>query len=136
MKYLSYFNESSQTAKDYKFRRDILPNEIDDILISLKDELINYNITFPTNDFKKVEIDLESKSGNIFKENIRTILHHLIKYLDSENFKPSYYWTESESFDITSSESFDITSTDFDFDNFFELIPDNFYQMYIAFIYD
>ena len=59
MKYLRRFNESSQSAKDYKFRRDVLPDEIEDILLPLRDELILYKITFPTSDLKKIEIDIQ-----------------------------------------------------------------------------
>ena len=41
MKYLRKFNEASISGNNYKFRRDILPSEIDDILLPLKDEFIN-----------------------------------------------------------------------------------------------
>jgi hypothetical protein len=33
MKYLKKYNEASKGANDYKFRRDILPSEIEDIFI-------------------------------------------------------------------------------------------------------
>ena len=131
MKYLRRFNEASINANDYKFRRDVLPSEIDDILLPLKDELIHYKVTFPTfptNDKKKIEIDLEIQDHykSIDKMVIKGILEHLITYLSSENFELSYYWTENESSSITTPE--------FNFREFFELIPDYFNQMYLTFV--
>jgi len=126
MKYLRKFNEASISGNNYKFRRDILPSEIDDILLPLKDEFINYKVTFPTNDRKKIEIDFEDHYKIIDKNVIKGILEHLITYLSSENFELSYYWTENESSDITTPE--------FNFEEFFELIPDYFSQMYLSFV--
>jgi hypothetical protein len=131
MKYLRRFNEASINANDYKFRRDVLPSEIDDILLPLKDELIHYKVTFPTfptNDKKKIEIDFEIQDHYkiIDKMVIKGILEHLITYLSSENFELSYYWTENESSSITTPE--------FNFREFFELIPDYFNQMYLTFV--
>jgi hypothetical protein len=131
MKYLRRFNEASANANDYKFRRDVLPSEIDDILLPLKDELIHYKVTFPTfptNDKKKIEIDFEIQDHYkiIDKMVIKGILEHLITYLSSENFELSYYWTENESSSITTPE--------FNFREFFELIPDYFNQMYLTFV--
>lgn len=126
MKYLRNFNESSQSAKDYKFRRDILPDEIEDILLSLKDELLMYKVTFPTSDRKKIEIDIESNK-TIHRDTIKDVLSHLCNYLYSENFELSYYWTESESGDITTPE--------FKFEEFFEVLPDYFTKMYLSFLY-
>ncbi len=128
MKYLKKYNEASKGANDYKFRRDILPSEIEDILLPLKDEFIHYKVTFPTSDMKKVEIDLEIQDHykTIDKNVIRGIIEHLITYLISENFELSYYWTENESSDITTPE--------FNFEEFFKLIPDYFNQMYLSFI--
>ena len=129
MKYLRKFNEASRNANDYKFRRDILPSEIEDILLPLKDEFILFKVTFPTADRKKIEIDLEIQDHykTIDKNIIKSILEHLITYLGSENFDLSYYWTENESSNITTPE--------FNFEDFFELIPDLFNQMYLSFIY-
>ena len=128
MKYLRRFNEASTNANDYKFRRDVLPSEVEDILLPLKDEFINYKVTFPTNDRKKIEIDFEIQDHykTIDKMVIKGILEHLITYLISENFELSYYWTENESSSITTPE--------FNFREFFELIPDYFNQMYLAFV--
>jgi len=128
MKYLRRFNEASTNASDYKFRRDILPSEVEDILLPLKDEFINYKVTFPTNDRKKIEIDFEIQDHykTIDKMVIKGILEHLITYLISENFELSYYWTENDGSSITTPE--------FNFREFFELIPDYFNQMYLAFV--
>jgi len=110
---------------NYKFIRDILPSELEDILLTLKDDLIRYKVTFPTSNLKKVEIDLESETTtNIKKENIKTTIQHLINYLNSEGFELSYYWTHVGSGSITTPE--------FKFDEFFELLPDEFPSMYIA----
>jgi hypothetical protein len=130
MKYLRKFNEASISANDYKFRRDVLPSEIEDILLPLKDEFITFNVNFPTADRKKIEIDLEIQDHykTIDKNIIKGILEHLITYLDSENFELSYYWTENESSDITTPE--------FNFEDFFELIPDFFNLMDLSFIYN
>jgi len=126
MKYLRKFNESSQSAKDYRFRRDVLPSEIEDILLPLKDELLICKVTFPTSDRKKIEIEIESNK-TIHRDRIKDVLSHLCNYLNSENFELSYYWTESESADIT--------TPNFNFEDFFELLPDYFSQMYLAFLY-
>jgi hypothetical protein len=126
MKYLRKFNESSQSAKDYRFRRDVLPDEIEDILLPLKDELLICKVTFPTSDRKKIEIEIESNK-TIHRDRIKDVLSHLCNYLNSENFELSYYWTESESADIT--------TPNFNFEDFFELLPDYFSQMYLAFLY-
>jgi hypothetical protein len=128
MKYLKKYNEASKGANDYKFRRDTLPSEIEDILLPLKDELIHYKVSFPTSDMKKVEIDLSADQiiTNITKENIRPIIHHLNQYLNSEGFELSYYWTSVEG-------SSDITTPEFKFDDFFELLPDEFPEIYLAF---
>jgi hypothetical protein len=129
MKYLRRFNESSQSAKDYKFRRDVLPDEIEDILLPLRDELILYKITFPTSDLKKIEIDIQHQYDKLInREVIKGTFSHLLSYLRSEGFEVSYYWTESESSDITTPEKFS-------FEDFFRLIPDYFNQMYLAFLY-
>lgn len=87
-------------------------------------------MTFPTADRKKIEIDLEIQDHykTIDKNIIKSILEHLITYLGSENFDLSYYWTENESSNITTPE--------FNFEDFFELIPDLFNQMYLSFIYN
>ncbi len=128
MKYLKKYNESSKGANDYKFRRDILPSEIEDILLPLKDELIHYKVTFPTSDLKKVEVDLAADQSiiNIDKESIKYTLHHLIQYLNSEGFELSYYWTSVEG-------STDITTPEFNFDEFFGLLPIDFPDIYLAF---
>jgi hypothetical protein len=128
MKYLRKYNESSKGANDYKFRRDILPSEIEDILLPLKDELIHYKVTFPTSDMRKVEIDLAADQiiTNITKENIKPIIHHLVQYLNSEGFELSYYWTSVEG-------STDITTPEFNFDEFFGLLPIDFPDIYLAF---
>jgi hypothetical protein len=134
MKYLKKYNEASDTVKwsrrnfngaNYKFRRDILPSEIKDILLSLKDELIHYEVTFPTMDLKKVDINLES-IGNIKKENIKTTLQHLIHYLNTEGFELSYYWT-------TDGDGAYITTPEFKFDEFFDLLPYEFPEIYLTF---
>lgn len=127
MKYLRKFNESSQSAKDYRFRRDVLPDEIEDILLPLKDELLICKVTFPTSDRKKIEIEIESNK-TIHRDRIKDVLSHLCNYLNSENFELSYYWTESESADIT--------TPNFNFEDFFELLPDYFSQMYLSFLYE
>lgn len=126
MKYLKSFNESSLNLRGYKFRKEVLPEEIDDILLTLKDEFLIYKVTFPTSDRKKIEIDIESNK-TIHRDTIKDVLSHLCNYLNSENFELSYYWTESESADITTPE--------FNFEDFFELLPDYFTQMYLSFLY-
>ena len=60
MKFLKKFNESSISVKNFKWRRDEIPNEIDDILLNLKDESLDYKVSWPTSDLKKIEIDLVS----------------------------------------------------------------------------
>ena len=130
MKYLRKFNESSKSANDFKFRRDILPSEIEDILTSLKDESIKYHITFPTSDMKKIEIDFQADEilKNISKEVIEPILHHLVEYLISENFELTYYWTDVEG-------SVDITTPEFSSKDFIDLLPLEFPNMYVTFNY-
>lgn len=129
MKYLRKFNEASKSANDYKFRRDILPSEIEDILTPLKDESIEYKITFPTINMRKIEIDFmtDKTLRNISKDFISPILHHLIEYLISEDFELTYYWTEIESSDITTPE---FSSTEF-----IDLLPLEFPNLHLAFNY-
>ena len=129
MKYLIKFNEASKSANDYKFRRDILPSEIEDILMPLKDESIEYRITFPTIGMRKIEIDFmtDKTLRNISKDFISPILHHLIEYLISEDFELTYYWTEIESSDITTPK---FSSTEF-----IDLLPQEFPNMHLAFNY-
>lgn len=129
MKYLRKFNEASKSANDYKFRRDILPSEIKDILMPLKDESIEYRITFPTIGMRKIEIDFmtDKTLRNISKDFISPILHHLIEYLISEDFELTYYWTEIESSDITTPK---FSSTEF-----IDLLPQEFPNMHLAFNY-
>jgi hypothetical protein len=127
MKYLRKFNESSQSAKDYKFRRDVLPYEIEDILLPLKDELLIYKVTFPTSDRKMIVLEIESNTTT-HKDRIKDVLSHICNYLNSENFELSGYWTESESAEIT--------TPNFNFEEFFELLPDYFSQMYLTFLFD
>ena len=130
MKYLRKFNEASKSANDFKFRRDILPSEIEDILTSLKDESIKYHITFPTSDMKKIEIDFQADEilKNISKEVIEPILHHLVEYLISENFELTYYWTDVEG-------SVDITTPEFSSKEFIDLLPLEFPNLHLAFNY-
>ena len=129
MKYLRKFNEASKSANDYKFRRDILPSEIEDILTPLKDESVEYKITFPTIGMRKIEIDFvtDKTLRNISKDFISPILHHLIEYLISEDFELTYYWTEIESSDITTPK---FSSTEF-----IDLLPLEFPNMHLAFNY-
>ena len=129
MKYLRKFNEASKSANDYKFRRDVLPSEIEDILIPLKDESIEYKITFPTINMRKIEIDFRTDKTlrNISKDFISPILHHLIEYLISEDFELTYYWTEIQSGDITTPE--------FSSKDFIDLLPLEFPNMHLAFNY-
>ena len=129
MKYLRKFNEASKSANDYKFRRDILPSEIEDILTPLKDESVEYKITFPTIGMRKIEIDFvtDKTLRNISKDFISPILHHLIEYLISEDFELTYYWTEIESSDITTPE---FSSTEF-----IDLLPQEFPNMHLVFNY-
>ncbi len=96
MKYLKRYNESSKNANDYKFRRDILPSEIEDILEPLKDESINYWFGFPRTDLKRIEINIESSFPDriINKGSIKNILSHLIYFLNTENFELYYYCIE------------------------------------------
>jgi len=129
MKYLRKFNEASKSANDYKFRRDVLPSEIEDILTPLKDESIEYKITFPTINMRKIEIDFRTDKTlrNISKDFISPILHHLIEYLISEDFELTYYWTEIQSGDITTPE--------FSSKQFIDLLPLEFSNMHLAFNY-
>ena len=129
MKYLRKFNEASKSANDYKFRRDVLPSEIEDILMPLKDESIEYKITFPTINMRKIEIDFRTDKTlrNISKDFISPILHHLIEYLISEDFELTYYWTEIQSGDITTPE--------FSSKDFIDLLPLEFPNMHLAFNY-
>ncbi len=129
MKYLRKFNEASKSANDYKFRRDVLPSEIEDILTPLKDESIEYKITFPTINMRKIEIDFRTDKTlrNISKDFISPILHHLIEYLISEDFELTYYWTEIQSGDITTPE--------FSSKQFIDLLPLEFPNMHLAFNY-
>jgi hypothetical protein len=130
MKYLKPFIESSLNLNDYKYRKEVLPDEIDDILLPLRDELILYKITFPTSDLKKIEIDIQHQYDKLInREVIKETFSHLLSYLRSEGFEVSYYWTESESSDITTPEKFS-------FEDFFRLIPDYFSQMYLSFLYE
>ena len=130
MKYLRKFNEASKSANDYKFRRDVLPSEIEDILMPLKDESVKYHITFPTSDMKKIEIDFQADGivTNISKDAIAPILHHLVEYLMSENFELTYYWTDVEG-------SVDITTPEFSSKQFIDLLPLEFPNMHVAFNY-
>jgi len=129
MKYLKPFIESSLNLNDYKYRKEVLPDEIDDILSSLKDELIIYKVSFPKSDLKKIEIDIEHRYANLIeRDNVKETFAHLLNYLKSEGFKLSYIWTESENYYIT-------TPKEFSFEDFFGLIPDYFSQMYLAFLY-
>ena len=129
MIYLRKFNEASKSANDYKFRRDVLPSEIEDILMPLKDESIEYKITFPTINMRKIEIDFRTDKTlrNISKDFISPILHHLIEYLISEDFELTYYWTEIQSGDITTPE--------FSSKDFIDLLPLEFPNMHLAFNY-
>ncbi len=130
MKYLRKFNEASKSANDYKFRRDVLPSEIEDILMPLKDESVKYHICFPTSDMKKIEIDFQADEilKNISKDIIEPILHHLVEYLMSENFELTYYWTDVEG-------SVDITTPEFSSKEFIDLLPLEFPNMYVTFNY-
>jgi hypothetical protein len=133
MRYIKNFyqiQEASKSANDYKFRRDILPYEIEDILISLKEEFISYIIRYP-----RIETTLYDK--RIDKKSIEDILSHLIYYLKSENFNISYINTHGagDKFNIN---GFDITSpvSEITFNKIFELLPDNFEEIYLHFTTD
>jgi hypothetical protein len=142
MRYIKNFyqiQEASKSANDYKFRRDILPYEIEDILIPLKDEFISYIIRYPRIDLKRIEIDMETTlyDKRIDKKSIEDILSHLIYYLKSENFNISYINTHGagDKFNIN---GFDITSpvSEITFNKIFELLPDNFEEIYLHFTTD
>ena len=141
MKFLKKFNESSISVKNFKWRRDEIPNEIDDILLNLKDESLDYKVSWPTSDLKKIEIDLVSSYMTKFlinKIDIESTLHHLCDYLASEGFVLTF-----SSFDYKSSESnrtrqgrFDITTPEFSFDEFFDLLPESFMSIFLIFNYE
>jgi 3-methyladenine DNA glycosylase Tag len=94
MKYLIKFNESSLSANNYKFRRDVLPSEIEDILEPLKDDEIISKVEFISSDLKRILIDFKiiNKFSNIesVKNNLKSVLESLISYLKFENFKMDY----------------------------------------------
>lgn len=141
MKFLKKFNESSLSVKNFKWRRDVLPHEIDDILINLKDELLDYKVSWPTSDLKKIEIDLVTSYKTNFavnKVDIETTLHHLCDYLASENYVltfSSFEYKSPES-NRTRQDRFDITTPEFSFDEFFELMPESFMSLFIIFNYE
>jgi hypothetical protein len=133
MKYLKKYNESSKKANDYKFRRDVLPSEIEDILEPLKDESIDYRLSFPRSDLKRIEINIESSFTDkmINKNSIKNILSHLIYFLKTESFELYYYCIEITS--ISNSKSDYITTPEFSFNEFFELFPENFVEAHFIF---
>jgi len=138
MKFLKKFNESSLSAKNFKWRRDDFPQEIDDILLNLKDEFVDYKVSWPTADFKKIEIDLVTSYKTNFvvnKVDIKSTLHHLCDYLSSEGFQLTFSSCEFKSQDSnrTKQSQLDITTPEFNFDDFFDLLPHSFMSIFIVF---
>lgn len=125
MKYLKKFFEASKSVNDYKFRRDILPSEIEDILFPLKDEFIKYHITFSSTDMKNIEIDFKSKDP-ISKDVFADTLGHLINYLISEKFELVYFRIDYEN-------GGDITTPEFSTQKFIDLIPKEFSYLELIF---
>ena len=138
MKYLKKYNESSKGANDYKFRRDILPSEIEDILLPLKDEDVVYLVSYLGIDLKMIQIYMECLPGKIIgKKSIESVLSHLITYLKSENFNISYINTHGSG-DPFDANGFDVTApiSEITFNKIFELLPDNFEELYLHFTTD
>ena len=136
MKYLKLFNEASHSAKEYVYRRDFLPTEIENILEGLKLEFLKYSIRFST-DFKKIEIDITPAEKNIIidKQTVKDTLAHLISFLETEKFELSYYWTPEGKMNSYVGGT-DITTPEFKYEEFFDLLPDQPQELYLSFLYN
>jgi len=136
MKYLLKFNEASQSAKDYIFRRDVLLDDIDDILLSLKDYLVEYTIEYIRNDLKKISINIkklaEIRIPYLDKKSIEPILNHLFSYLKTENFELTYYYIETSQV-ARECDFLAMNIQTVDFDEYFKYLPDHSRELQFEF---
>jgi hypothetical protein len=150
MKYLQKFNEASKNILEYKFRTEVLPKEIEEILSTLNIELIDFVVSYRyQNTIIEIElqtldprVNTQNEIGRINKENIKDVLAHLVSYMNSENFKIIYLNTHGfgNQYDtqgyISQSKLAKNPIQEVSFSEIYEMLPQTFEELRIEFKLD
>jgi len=97
-------NESSISALNYKYRKNDLIPDVEDILIGLKDNLITPKVFFQkqlsTDETIVLVVEMDSQwSKTINKQLINDTISHLIDFLKNENYELNYIYYEDKILD-------------------------------------